>query len=207
LRELFQNAFSAVWEGRAESDGFNALVLGGELTWRQVVILRAVAKYLRQTGSTFSQAYVEATLVANVSVAAQLVSLFETRLDPAHPSAVAGTDAMHDSGRAAAEAEIVDAITGALENVASLDHDRIIRGFLGVIQATLRTNYYQRMGKRAGDNPGAAGAGGDAGYKSYLSIKLDPAKVPVLPAPRPMFEIWVYSPRVEGVHLRRPPLE
>ena len=200
LRELFQNAFSAVWEGRAESDGFNALVLGGELTWRQVVILRAVAKYLRQTGSTFSQAYVEATLVANVSIAAQLVSLFETRLDPAYPAAAAGTDATHDSGRAAAEAEIVDAITGALENVASLDHDRIIRGFLGVIQATLRTNYYQRVGKSAGQSP--ALAGGDAGYKSYLSIKLDPAKVPDLPAPRPMFEIWVYSPRVEGVHLR-----
>jgi glutamate dehydrogenase len=200
LRELFQNAFSAVWEGRAESDGFNALVLGGELTWRQVVILRAVAKYLRQTGSTFSQAYVEATLVANVSIAAKLVSLFETRLDPAHPAAVAGTDATHDSGRAAAEAEIVDAITGALENVASLDHDRIIRGFLGVIQATLRTNYYQRVGKSAGQS--TAVAGGDAGYKSYLSIKLDPAKVPDLPAPRPMFEIWVYSPRVEGVHLR-----
>jgi len=189
-----------VWEGRAESDGFNALVLGGELTWRQVVILRAVAKYLRQTGSTFSQAYVEATLVANVSIAAQLVSLFETRLDPAYPAAVAGTDAIHDSGRAAAEAVIVDAITGALENVASLDHDRIIRGFLGVIRATLRTNYYQRVGKSAGQSP--ALAGGDAGYKSYLSIKLDPAKVPDLPAPRPMFEIWVYSPRVEGVHLR-----
>jgi glutamate dehydrogenase len=199
LRELFQNAFSAVWEGRAESDGFNALVLGGELTWRQVVILRAVAKYLRQTGSTFSQAYVEATLVANVSIAAQLVSLFETRLDPAHPAAVEGTNAEHDSGRAAAEAEIVDAITKALENVASLDHDRIIRGFLGVIQATLRTNYYQRVGKTAGEG---SSAGGDSGYKSYLSIKLDPQKVPDLPAPRPMFEIWVYSPRVEGVHLR-----
>src|SRR5664280_842099 len=197
LRELFQNAFSAVWEGRAESDGFNALVLGGELTWRQVVILRAVAKYLRQTGSTFSQAYVEATLVANVSIAAQLVALFETRLDPAHPSALAGTDATNDSGRDAAEGQIVEAITGALENVASLDHDRIIRGFLGVIQATVRTNYYQRVAK-----VGEPASGGDAGYKSYLSIKLDPQKVPDLPSPRPMFEIWVYSPRVEGVHLR-----
>jgi glutamate dehydrogenase len=197
LRELFQNAFSAVWEGRAESDGFNALVLGGELTWRQVVILRAVAKYLRQTGSTFSQAYVEATLVANVSIAAQLVQLFETRLDPAHPAAAAGTDATNDSGREAAESQIVDAISGALENVASLDHDRIIRGFLGVIQATLRTNYYQRVAM-VGEPAGA----GDAGYKSYLSIKLDPQKVPDLPAPRPMYEIWVYSPRVEGVHLR-----
>jgi glutamate dehydrogenase len=197
LRELFQDAFSAVWEGRAESDGFNALVLGGELTWRQVVILRAVAKYLRQTGSTFSQAYVEATLVANVSIAAQLVQLFETRLDPAHPAAAAGTDATNDSGREAAESQIVDAISGALENVASLDHDRIIRGFLGVIQATLRTNYYQRVAM-----VGEPAAGGDAGYKSYLSIKLDPQKVPDLPAPRPMYEIWVYSPRVEGVHLR-----
>jgi len=197
LRELFQNAFSAVWDGLAESDGFNALVLGGELTWRQVVILRAVAKYLRQTGSTFSQAYVEATLMANVSIAAQLVQLFETRLDPAHPSAVAGTAGADDSGREAAAAKLVEAITGALENVASLDHDRIIRGFLGVIQATVRTNYYQRVAK-----VGEPASGGDAGYKSYLSIKLDPAKVPDLPAPRPMFEIWVYSPRVEGVHLR-----
>jgi len=197
LRELFQNAFSAVWEGRAESDGFNALVLGGELTWRQVVILRAVAKYLRQTGSTFSQAYVEATLVANVSIAAQLVLLFEARLDPAHPAALSGTDAINDSGREAAEAQIVEAIAGALENVASLDHDRIIRGFLGVIRATVRTNYYQRVAK-----VGEPASGGDAGYKSYLSIKLDPQKVPDLPAPRPMYEIWVYSPRVEGVHLR-----
>jgi len=197
LRELFQNAFSAVWESRAESDGFNALVLGGELTWRQVVILRAVAKYLRQTGSTFSQAYVEATLVANVSIAAQLVQLFETRLDPAHPAALAGTEGAEDSGRAAAEAQIVDAIMSALENVASLDHDRIIRGFLGVIQATVRTNYYQRAAK-----VGEPATGDEVGYKSYLSIKLDPQKVPDLPAPRPMFEIWVYSPRVEGVHLR-----
>ena len=202
LRELFQNAFSAVWEGRAESDGFNALVLGGELTWRQVVILRAVAKYLRQTGSTFSQAYVEATLVANVAIAAQLVELFETRLDPEHPSALNGTEAVDDSGRAAAESKIVDAITGALENVASLDHDRIIRGFLGVIQATVRTNYYQRMGNRSGDDPDGTTAAWGSGFTSYLSIKLDPSKVPDLPAPRPMWEIWVYSPRVEGVHLR-----
>jgi glutamate dehydrogenase len=197
LRELFQNAFSAVWEGRAESDGFNALVLGGELTWRQVVILRAVAKYLRQTGSTFSQDYVERTLVSNVTIAAQLVRLFETRHDPAFPAATLGAAAADDSGRQAAEAEIVEEVTKGLENVASLDHDRIIRAFLGIIQATLRTNYYQRVAK-----VGEPASGGDAGYKSYLSFKLDPAKVPDLPAPRPMFEIWVYSPRVEGVHLR-----
>ena len=194
LRELFQDAFSAVWDGRAESDGFNALVLGGELTWRQVVILRAVAKYLRQTGSTFSQEYVEAALVSNVSIAAQLVSLFAARLDPAHPAGSAGSTAA--GGREAAEAQIVKAITDALENVASLDHDRMIRAFLGVIQATTRTNYYQPVGNA---EPGAAG---DAAYKPYVSLKLDPKKVPNLPAPRPMYEIWVYSPRVEGVHLR-----
>jgi glutamate dehydrogenase len=205
LRELFHDAFSAVWDGRAESDGFNALVLGGELTWRQVVILRAVAKYLRQTGSTFSQEYVEAALVSNVSVASQLVSLFAARLDPAHPAAMTGTAGMAKTdagGREAAEAKIVDAITGALENVASLDHDRIIRAFLGVIQAMTRTSYYQPATNAVPVVGGSAAAAGDAAYKSYVSFKLDPQKVPGLPAPRPMFEIWVYSPRVEGVHLR-----
>ena len=197
LRELFQDAFFAVWNGRAESDGFNALVLGGELTWRQVVILRAVAKYLRQTGSTFSQEYVVAALVSNVSLAAQLVSLFETRFDPAYHPATSGTAGTDDEGREAAEARIVGAITGALENVASLDHDRIIRAFLGLIQAMQRTNYYQPVGAGRGPVPA-----GDAAYKSYVSFKLDPQKVPDLPAPRPMFEIWVYSPRFEGVHLR-----
>jgi len=197
LRELFQDAFAAVWEGRAESDGFNALVLGGELTWRQVVILRAVAKYLRQTGSTFSQEYVEAALVSNVSIAAQLVSLFETRFDPAYPAGTSGAAGTDEDGREAAEAAIVTSITGALENVASLDRDRIIRAFLGLIQAMQRTNYYQRGG--AGAETGAADG---AAYKSYISFKLDPLKVPDLPAPRPMFEIWVYSPRFEGVHLR-----
>ncbi|MDQ1536150.1 MAG: glutamate dehydrogenase, partial [Actinomycetota bacterium] len=173
LRDLFQDAFSAVWEGRAESDGFNALVLAGELTWRQVVILRAVAKYLRQTGSTFSQKYVESTLVANVALSAQLVSLFETRHDPARPAAdgSAAGAAGDDSGRVAASDEIVDSITGGLEHVASLDHDRIIRGFLGIILAILRTNYYQRT--VAGDAT-AALDGDDAGYKSYLALKLDP---------------------------------
>ena len=200
LRELFQDAFAAVWDGRAESDGFNALVLGGELTWRQVVILRAVAKYLRQTGSTFSKDYVEAAMVSNVSISAMLVSLFETRFDPDH--AAGDTD---DGGRGAAETKIIGAISAALEEVPSLDQDRIIRAFLGVIMATLRTNYYQAAVSADGKDPAlaaAAASAGNAAYKSYVSFKLDPQKVPDLPAPRPMFEIWVYSPRFEGVHLR-----
>ena len=199
LRELFQDAFAAVWDGRAESDGFNALVLGGELTWRQVVILRAVAKYLRQTGSTFSKDYVESAMVSNVSIAALLVSLFETRFDPEYGAGAGG------DGREAAETTIADAIYAALEEVPSLDHDRIIRAFLGVIMATLRTNYYQRAVSAGVSDPalaGVASSAGDAAYKSYVSFKLDPKKVPDLPAPRPMYEIWVYSPRFEGVHLR-----
>jgi glutamate dehydrogenase len=185
VRDRFEDAFRAVWDGRAESDGFNALVLGAGLTWRQVVILRTVAKYLRQTGSTFSQDYVESALVANTAIARSLVELFEARFDP---------DAFDDSResgrdrRAARQRVIVTSVKEALDSVASLDQDRIVRALLGVILAGLRTNYYQP------DERGNA--------KPYVSLKLDPKKVPDLPAPRPMFEVWVYSPRVEGVHLR-----
>ena len=184
VRERFEEAFRAVWDGRAESDGFNALVLAAGLTWRQVVILRTVAKYLRQTGSTFSQDYVESALAANTGIARSLVELFEARFDP---DAFPLTGTGHDK-RAAKEKQLVARIREALDDVASLDHDRIVRALLGVIQASLRTNFYQ---------PDEHGH-----FKSYVSLKLNPKKVPDLPAPRPMFEIWVYSPRVEGVHLR-----
>ncbi|MFN8097397.1 MAG: NAD-glutamate dehydrogenase [Dermatophilaceae bacterium] len=182
LRELFESAVDAVWHGHAESDGFNALVLRAQLTWRQIVILRAIAKYLRQTRSAFSQSYVEAALLHNWQIATQLVALFEARFDPERP----------DEARDAEQDRLAAQITEALDDVASLDEDRIIRAFLGVIRATLRTNYYQRD---------AAGQS-----KDYLSVKLDPRIVPDLPAPRPAFEIWVYSPRVEGVHLRFGPV-
>ncbi|MER7071462.1 NAD-glutamate dehydrogenase [Terrabacter sp. NPDC000476] len=184
VRERFEEAFRAVWDGRAESDGFNALVLAAGLTWRQVVILRTVAKYLRQTGSTFSQDYVESALAANTGIARNLVELFEARFDP---DAFPDTPAGHDK-RAAREKTVVARVKDALDDVASLDHDRIVRALLGVIQASLRTNFYQ---------PDENGHD-----KSYVSLKLNPKKVPDLPAPRPMYEIWVYSPRVEGVHLR-----
>ena len=186
LRELFQDSVGAVWRGQAESDGFNALVLGAGLTWRQVVILRTVAKYLRQTGSTFSQDYVETALVSNLTLAAKLVALFETRFDPSRYAGEASAE------RSAAESALSERVTKGLDDVKSLDHDRIIRAFLGVITATLRTNFYQ---------PDESGAD-----KTYVSIKLNPKKVPDLPAPRPQFEIFVYSPRVEGVHLRFGPV-
>ncbi|GAA2502489.1 NAD-glutamate dehydrogenase [Streptomyces longisporus] len=176
-RERFQDAFAATWTGKAENDGFNALVLSAGLTWRQAMVLRAYAKYLRQAGSTFSQDYMEDTLRNNVHTTRLLVSLFEARMSP---------------DRQRAGHEIVDAlleeVDAALDQVASLDEDRILRSFLTVIKATLRTNFFQEA---AGGKPHA-----------YVSMKFDPQAIPDLPAPRPAYEIWVYSPRVEGVHLR-----
>ncbi|WP_262061143.1 NAD-glutamate dehydrogenase [Streptomyces sp. STR69] len=176
-RERFQEAFAATWTGQAENDGFNALVLSAGIDWRQAMVLRAYAKYLRQAGSTFSQDYMEDTLRNNVHTTRLLVSLFEARMSP---------------DRQRAGREIVDAlleeVDAALDQVASLDEDRILRSFLTVIKATLRTNFFQEA------------LGGHA--HAYVSMKFDPQAIPDLPAPRPAYEIWVYSPRVEGVHLR-----
>ncbi|CAM3831220.1 NAD-glutamate dehydrogenase [Nocardiopsis rhodophaea] len=176
LKHLFEDAFTALWEDRGESDGFNALVLRAGLTWRQLTILRAYAKYLRQAGSTFSPAYIADVLVANVHIANLLVRLFESRFDP-----------RHSDGRAERSEAITEEINGELDLVASLDQDRILRSFLAMIQATLRTNYFQHAAE---------------GEKPYLVYKLDPQAIPDLPAPRPKFEMYVYSPRMEGVHLR-----
>ncbi|SED71490.1 glutamate dehydrogenase (NAD) [Streptomyces sp. 3213] len=176
-RERFQEAFAATWTGQAENDGFNALVLSAGIDWRQAMVLRAYAKYLRQAGSTFSQDYMEDTLRNNVHTTRLLVSLFEARMSP---------------DRQRAGREIVDAlleeVDAALDQVASLDEDRILRSFLTLIKATLRTNFFQEA---FGGQPHA-----------YVSMKFDPQAIPDLPAPRPAYEIWVYSPRVEGVHLR-----
>ncbi|MGL5930710.1 MAG: NAD-glutamate dehydrogenase [Dermatophilaceae bacterium] len=217
LRALFEGAVAAVWDGRAESDGFNRLVLAARLTWRQVVVLRTVARYLRQTWSTYSQAYLEDALVTHPAIARDLVELWETRFHPertgtepdeARPrprpdrqqadtdasDAVDAVDAVGaGDGRAAAEQSVADRVIAALDDVASLDHDRIVRAFLGVIRAGLRTNFYQRGRDGAEHHP-------------HVSLKLDPRAVPELPAPRPQFEIWVYSPQVEGVHLRFGPV-
>ncbi len=176
-RERFQETFAAVWTGQAENDKFNSLVLRAGLTWRQAMVLRAYAKYLRQAGATFSQDYMEDTLCTNVHTTRLLVNLFEARMSPDHQRAGSElTDAL------------LEEVDAALDQVASLDEDRILRAFLTLIKATLRTNYFQR------DAQGRPHA--------YLSMKFDPQAIPDLPAPRPAYEIWVYSPRVEGVHLR-----
>jgi glutamate dehydrogenase len=186
-RELFQDAFSAVWRDAAEYDGFSALVLDAGLPWRKVAILRAYAKYFRQGGSPYSQDYLEAALVANVPIARLLVELFEARFDP---SVFTGDTGL--SERAAQMDHIETKIVKALDEVASLDQDRILRSYLLAIKATLRTNFYQ--------------TDVDGQPKNYISLKLDPKLVPDLPEPRPAFEIFVYSPRIEGVHLRFGPV-
>ncbi|MCZ4102411.1 NAD-glutamate dehydrogenase [Streptomyces sp. So13.3] len=176
-RERFQETFAATWTDEAENDGFNSLVLRAGLNWRQAMVLRAYAKYMRQAGSTFSQDYMEDTLRNNVHTTRLLVNLFQARMSPDHQRA----------GKELTDG-LLEELDGALDQVASLDEDRILRSFLTLIKATLRTNYFQRRD--------------DGQPHSYLSMKFDPQEIPDLPAPRPAFEIWVYSPRVEGVHLR-----
>ncbi|HEY5050176.1 MAG TPA: NAD-glutamate dehydrogenase domain-containing protein, partial [Acidothermaceae bacterium] len=177
----FQDALAAAWHGRAEVDGFQALVLEAGLTWRQVTVIRAYAKYLRQAGYRFSQAYLESALRANTRVVRLLVSLFEARFDPAF-----GSD------RTGVEMAMVQDLEEALDAVVSLDEDRILRSFLLLILATVRTNHWQ--------------LGAEGIPKDYLSLKIESRSVTDLPEPRPWFEIWVYSPRTEGVHLRFGPI-
>lgn len=179
-RALFQDALRAIWDGFNEIDGFNALVLGAGLTWRQATVLRAYAKYMRQGASPFALDSIEQALAANTDITRLLVRLFEVRFDPA---------ASDDRDRA--EATLVERIGAALDDVASLDHDRILRSYLVHLRATLRTNYFQ-----------TDATDGHGGPKPYISLKLEPSAIPDLPHPRPKFEIFVYSPRVEGVHLR-----
>jgi glutamate dehydrogenase len=174
----FEAAFFAVWHGRAESDGFNRLVLAAGLDWRQALVLRAVCRYLLQTGLPFSQRYMESVLARHPGLSARLAWLFEARFDPR----------LAPTTRTSQQRSLAREIDEALEQVTSPDDDRILRAFRAVIATALRTNHFQRV------------PGGEP--KGYLSIKLDPKQLLELPKPRPMFEIWVYSPRVEGVHLR-----
>jgi glutamate dehydrogenase len=179
LREIFEDALSALWRGLTEDDGFNALVLTAGLTWREVTLLRACAKYLRQAGMRFSEDYVQRVLRSNPAITRLLVRLFESRFDPARQS---GVDERCEA--------ITEEIRGQLDEVSSLDADRILRSYLALIDATLRTNYYQMDSRSGVDGP------------QPLVLKLDPGSVPGLTEPRPKFEIYVYSPRLEAVHLR-----
>ncbi|WP_233493539.1 NAD-glutamate dehydrogenase [Desertihabitans brevis] len=184
-RERFTAAFAAAHSGRCESDQLNRLVLAAGLGWEQVSWLRAISRYLRQGGTNFSQSYIASALVANVGLVRLLVRLFELRFRPREVTSDPSTRDADCSPPGEGEvAELVEQIGAGLDEVASLDQDRILRAFLAVVQAVVRTNAFR-------DDAQA------------LAFKLLPGRLrELLPAPRPAFEIFVYSPRVEGVHLR-----
>jgi glutamate dehydrogenase len=179
IKDSFPDAFKSIWFGRADSDGFDRLILGTRLTWREVAILRAYARYMKQISLPFSLHYIAETLYRHPQVSSDLVHLFRARFEPNSSSW---------EERGVLRNEVEDRICEALEKVESLDEDRIVRLYVALIVSTLRTNYFQR------DASGAA--------KSYFSFKLAPRNIPNIPQPSPRYEIFVYSPRVEGVHLR-----
>lgn len=175
-KALFQDAFVKIYFGLAENDGFNKLVLGSGLHWREIMILRTFAKYLRQVTFRFSQPYIEKALIENADITRDLVELFLT---------------LHDPNKAKEKnhaKKIEQNILQGLDSVKSLDEDRIIRRILELVKATLRTNYFQN------DE--------DNEPKAYLSIKLNSRTLSEMPLPIPLYEIFVYSPRFEGIHLR-----
>ncbi|HEX2060585.1 MAG TPA: NAD-glutamate dehydrogenase domain-containing protein, partial [Thermoanaerobaculia bacterium] len=180
VKEKFQDAFIRVWTHQAENDGFNRLVLGAQLEWDEVVVLRAYAKYIRQVGVTLSEAYIQQTLAKHPQITRNIIELFRNYFDPSIGDA--------GMGRKAASLGIRSQIEDALERVTNPDEDRILRLYVSLIEATLRTNYYQRDAK--------------GNRKLYVSFKLASGQVPELPLPRPMFEIFVYAPWMEGIHLR-----
>jgi glutamate dehydrogenase len=171
-----ETTFLMVMRGGAENDGFNGLVLNGGLMWRDVALIRAIARFLRQIRVPFSQDYIWATLNKHASIASEIVALFHARFDPGA------------QGREIKEKNIAAGVEMLLADVESLDEDRIVRHFLNAVQSALRTNYYQL------DTQGQP--------KAQIAIKYDSRKLTDLPLPRPLYEIFVYSPRVEGVHLR-----
>ena len=192
--ESFKGCFARMWSGEAEDDGFNRLALVPGLDWREIAMLRAYAKYLRQIRFGLSQSYMEDTLSANPDVVRDLVALFHARFDPGQAAAPGVPPSLDDSALPEGDPPyaIAERILGRLEAVASLDEDRILRTYFELIDGTLRTNFHQRRS--------------DGGPRPCLALKLDPACVHEMPEPKPRFEIFVYSPRLEGVHLRGGPI-
>jgi len=176
LKDKFQDAFTRIWLEDAENDGFNSLVLAASLNWREIAMLRAYAKYMWQIGSSFSQNYVEETLEVYPEIAKLLVDYFYFKFDP-------------DLKRSTTKVKNTrEKVIAALDQVANLDQDRILHRYLELIDATIRTNFFQLT--KEGEP------------KNYISFKLHSGQIPDIPKPAPMFEIFVYSPRIEGVHLR-----
>jgi glutamate dehydrogenase len=179
IKPLFQEAFLQIWRGEVENDNFNRLVLLSGLSWREITILRAYTKYMHQIGTPFNQHYVESALVQNPDLTHQLVELFKQRFDP-RKNRKPYQPAQH----------LEKNFQAALDKVKSLDEDRILNQLWNLIQATLRTNYFQRLPTDSST------------HKPWLSFKLDSTKINDLPQPKPQYEIFVYSTQMEGIHLR-----
>jgi glutamate dehydrogenase len=172
-------AFLMVMRGQAENDGYNALTLSGGLAWRDVALIRTLSRFLRQLRVPYSQDYMWATLVKHAAIAGDIVALFHARFDP-RPDAA--------KEREAKQKEIAARIEEELQKVESLDEDRILRHFVNAVQAAIRTNFYQ--------------TDKDGGPKALIAVKFESGKITDMPLPRPLYEIFVYSPRVEGIHMR-----
>jgi glutamate dehydrogenase len=181
---LFEQAFAAVWTGKAESDGFNKLILALPCSWREAALIRALARYRQQTGLDPTQAMQEQALANNTKIAALILAFFKARFDPHLPETM--------DTRIARSSKLEFMIESKLTEVVSLDEDRALRRISQLVKAIRRTNYYQ--------------SGPDREPKSYMSFKIDSNAVAELPAPKPYREIWVASPQVEGVHLRFGPV-
>ncbi|MDE4909829.1 NAD-glutamate dehydrogenase [Methylobacterium sp. 092160098-2] len=177
LERPLEAAMLAIADGAAESDGYNRLVLEAALLWREAALLRALGRYLRQLRIRYGQDYLAGTLSRHAGITRDIVALFRARFDPA----LVGD-------RAAREAGIRACIETALAEVTSLDDDRILRRFVNLVEAAVRTNFFQ--------------SGADGHPRETISFKFACARVTAMPLPRPLFEIFVYAPRVEGVHLR-----
>ncbi|MBL4601440.1 MAG: NAD-glutamate dehydrogenase, partial [Emcibacteraceae bacterium] len=186
LRELkarMENALNAVWVNSIDNDGFNKLVLQAGMSYKHALILRIYSKYLRQLGSSYSEVYMQDTLTQYVDISRLLAELFEIKFK---------LDLEEGYDRKKEAAKLTKNIKKLLANVDSLDQDRMLRNYLNVITCSLRTNFYQTTS--------------DGNAKPYISIKINSRDVEEAPKPRPYAEIFVYSPRFEGVHLRFGPV-
>ena len=184
IKAPFEAAFSAVWTGRTESDGFNRLVLELGVDWREAALIRTLARYRQQTGLDPSQAVQEAALREYPTVARAILSLFKAKFDPAHGDSVAEREGL--------VAELNDKIVALLQDVKSLDHDRVLRRIALLIGAVKRTNFYQ--------------VDAEGTPKAHISIKIASRELEDLPLPKPFREIFVWAPHIEGVHLRFGPV-
>ena len=175
----FKDALRVVWQGEAENDSFNRLVIGARLDWRSVAMLRLYARYLKQLGIAYSQEFIADTLAGHLDITRNLVALFKSYFDPRYAGEKSRSDRL---------AGLVKKILQALDEVENISEDIVLRGYLEVVEATLRTNFFQTFE--------------DGSSKPYISVKLQSKDISLAPRPRPEYEIFVYSPRVEGVHLR-----